>query len=374
MATSGVFGVNREISKGGIVGVNSLAKAGLWTANDTYHNRNGIRLNSFTLGVSSKNGWHRIDAEGNTVTVKGTIDKTSGKHTYFDDKPIYRDIETITMDSLRPNQSMVKIPKFYYKREGTGASEDPYKLWISDTSMPGFDIHPAFMKLGVEVDFFLVGAYACGGAEYDSIVGLAPKVSMDFNTAYSDIATKHGADWNMWNIYQLSAIQMLFLVEFGDPDAQTLIGTGNSSSFTVAANGATDAVYRGIHEFWGNVFQMVYGLRGYLSTTEAEILEPSGSGDFLRTGYTPPAGNESAITAMKLASSTGHSLRPVHIPDGQQAGAASFGDIYWGPAAGFVPYHGGNLQTDAGCGVFSLGLLYAASAFAWDVGVRLAKV
>jgi hypothetical protein len=123
---------------------------------------------AFVIGVSSEGGWHRIDRNEATITVEGSINTSLGKHAYFDDKPIYKDITTVSMSSLRPNQSVVKIPKFYYRRVGTGLTGDPYKLWVADSPLPGFSIHPAFMKNGSPIDYFYVGAYTCGGAEYDS--------------------------------------------------------------------------------------------------------------------------------------------------------------------------------------------------------------
>ena len=327
---------------------------------------------AWVMGVSSEGGWHRIDKNGATITVDGSINTSLGKHTYFDDKPIYRDIATVSMSSLRPNQSMVKIPKFYYKRIGTGVAGDPYKLWVASLPLQGFSIHPAFMKNGSPIDCFYVGAYTCGGAGYDSQAGLAPTVSMKFPTAQSAISTQHGSGWNMWDIYQLAAIQMLALVELGSPDVQTLIGTGHSSGSGAVANGASNSVYRGIHELWGNVWQMVDGFRGVSGSTTAEIFKIDGSRTYVSTGITPAAGSAAAITSVLAHAGTGFDLGAIHCYG--PSGATTWSDAYWGPAAGFVGYHGGTWDGGASVGLVCLYLNYAASYSYSSIGARLAKV
>lgn len=323
---------------------------------------------AWIMGVSSEGGWHRIDAEGEAVTVSGSIDTVRGAHTGFNDASIYRDIQTVVLASSKGPQTLVKVPQFWFKREGTGLAGAPYKLWIASEEVEGFKKHPAFALK----DHFHVGAYACGGNNYDSVAGLAPKVSMDFPTAKAAIPNNHGAGWEMWNIYQLSALQMLFLVEFGNPDAQTLIGGGRSSGTSAVANGASNAVYRGIYEFWANVWQMVDGFRGRTGSTEAEIWNPDGSKAYVATGLSPAAGGTTAITSMVTNKGTGFDLSDVNIYG--QTGAAPFADNYWGPTTGFVAYHGGGWGSGASCGVFALALNDTASASGTCIGCRLAKV
>ena len=60
-------------------------------------------------------------------------------------------------------QVMVEIPKFY--RRYSYAS-NTHQWDISFLPLAGFDVHPAFLKNGVEVDFRYVGAYE--GALYDT--------------------------------------------------------------------------------------------------------------------------------------------------------------------------------------------------------------
>ncbi|MDD4837536.1 MAG: hypothetical protein PHU72_10630, partial [Dethiosulfovibrio sp.] len=322
-------------------------------------------------GVSSEGGWHRIKEDGTPFYLRHDIDNAKGIHRAFTHLAPWAGIETRIITSSAGPQQVVRVPKFWYKRQGTGLAGDPYKLWISGAERAGYVLHPAFAV----VDEFFVGAFACGGDKYESVEGLNPKTNITIGTAQSGITTNHGAGWNMWDIYQLSALQMLYLVEFGDPDAQKLIGAGNSGqswdgTYRATPNGKTNAVYRGIHEFWGNVWQMVDGLRGYSGTTEAEIFRADGSRVFVRTGITPPASYSGS--SMLTNAGTGFDLKAVNMygPGGQ----AHFADSYWGPVNSFMILHGGGWADGSYCGVFSLSLSISVSYLSLSIGSRLAKV
>ena len=322
-------------------------------------------------GVSSEGGWHRIKEDGTPFYLRHDIDNAKGIHRAFTHLAPWAGIETRIITSTAGPQQVVRVPKFWYKRQGTGLAGDPYKLWISGVERAGYALHPAFAV----VDEFFVGAFACGGDKYESVEGLNPKTNITIDTAQSGITTNHGAGWNMWDIYQLSALQMLYLVEFGDPDEQKLIGAGNSGqswdgTYRAAPNGKTNAVYRGVHEFWGNVWQMVDGLRGYSGTTEAEIFKTDGSRAFVRTGITPPASNSGS--SMLTNAGTGFDLKAVNMYG--PAGQAHFADNYWGPVNSFMTLHGGGWSYGSDCGVFCLRLVSSVSGLFLALGSRLAKV
>jgi hypothetical protein len=59
-------------------------------------------------------------------------------------------------------QVMVQIPKFYYKYS-YGSNTHSWNIATVQTT--GYDVHPAFIKDGVEVDFRYAGAYE--GVLYD---------------------------------------------------------------------------------------------------------------------------------------------------------------------------------------------------------------
>ena len=76
----------------------------------------------------------------------------------FNTRPIYKDIETVTIDG----QAMVKIPAFYVKY-GTVPAGRTYagkKMHlVSERALTGYHLHPAFIHDNKEMDCFYIGAY-----------------------------------------------------------------------------------------------------------------------------------------------------------------------------------------------------------------------
>lgn len=117
---------------------------------------------------------------------------------------------------------------------------------------------------------------------------------------------------------------------------------------------------------------MVDGFRGVSGSTTAEIFKTDGSRTYVSTGITPAAGNAAAITSVLTNAGTGFDLGAIHCYG--PSGATTWSDAYWGPAAGFVGYHGGHWGNGASDGLVCLSLAVAASASTSIFGARLAKV
>jgi hypothetical protein len=209
---------------------------------------------------------------------------------------------------------MVEIPRFWYRYSRVG---DVITWEIADRAKPGFTIHPAFIKDGVEVAYRYMGAYdACfldatdgvykSGLNLDnasslfntaedklaSVAGVYPIVGLSRAEARS-MATNNGTGWRQQDFWTSSAVQLLYLIEYGTFNSQAVLGDGNtafgtyppgSSSQTDSphsiagksnslGNGSTDAVsgagsasrdtafmsYRGIENFFGNCWNWVDG-------------------------------------------------------------------------------------------------------------------
>ena len=78
-------------------------------------------------------------------------------------------------------QVMVEIPKFYYRYSYLS---NVHTWDISSHQLPGFKLHPAFMKNGAEVDFRYIGAYE--GILYDASQSV---YTSDYNVIASHSAT-----------------------------------------------------------------------------------------------------------------------------------------------------------------------------------------
>lgn len=221
-------------------------------------------------------------------------------------------------------QVMVYQPKFYYlvcpleyDRQETGYGYHLRKAnyYVSETQRAGFKLHPAFYdKNGNEVDYILMSAYE--GCIYDtsanaylkndeqvadfnndkfaSIAGARPASGLTQNLTRLNIeqmAKNRGEGWHSFGIKTASMEQLLMIVEMGMMNLQTAIGQGvvsitdNSSqscaSFTGStigndtgeavsskdyagtvqtASGKKSICYRGVENFWGNIWKFVYGV------------------------------------------------------------------------------------------------------------------
>lgn len=323
--------------------------------------------------------WTRIDENFNAIDNPGAA--------YFNNHPTYAGIVTQTIDG----QQMVKIPKFWFKA-GTVPS-GPYAgktYWmISDRPVAGFAVHPAFIGPGgTEYDQIWVGKYQAGydGSKATSVAGVATMVSMDFPTARARAYARNTGGvtgFRLWSVYDLSAIQMLASIEMGGLDMQSLIGQGRvsaSSAANVDASDVAQATWRGIVGLWGNVWQMVDGLKrngGNWWRWSANAAGNTTTNDFstgyANTGQSAPTASGYPVTLNTTLLSSG-----VIVPssvDGAQSNGST-GDYFWSNTStdDRIVYHGGAWGDGAYAGLFCLRVSHAPSDAHSSIGCRLAKV
>jgi hypothetical protein len=314
--------------------------------------------------------WQRVDENFNAITTTAAT---------FNNHPTYAGVVAQTIDG----QAMTKVPKYHLKigtvPSGTYAGK---RYWmVSDQPASGFSVHPAFMNAGAQIDQFWVGKYQGtndGDTKLGSVAGLTPLVSIDFPTMQTRATNRNTGGvtgFGLWNIYQLSAIQTLALIEMGGSDSQTLIGQGNvSGSAALAVDNATtaQATWRGIVGLWGNVWQMVDGLQTDASS-KYMIWDKNGNKTYQTTSLTAPTSNYPVT--MATATGTDYDLATVFAAEttNATAGNGTYGDYFY-QAANCVAYHGGHWSFGANAGLFSLDVHHAASDSNTYIGGRLAKV
>ncbi|KKK77816.1 hypothetical protein LCGC14_2849790, partial [marine sediment metagenome] len=213
-------------------------------------------------------------------------------------------------------QVMVEIPKFYYKY----AYNANIHTWeISLTQLDDYILHPAFLKNNVEVDYRYIGAYEGVGYDYSvsdyidhanvaatgwsgttidtsndilSSVNNKNPITDHTRSEFRLIAANRGTGWRQLDFYLLSAIQLLYLIEYAHFNSQNSIGPGrvglsngtwvngsyisegglsnsdgnrsNSVSYSGDADNAEAEfvymTYRGIENFFGNIWKWVDGI------------------------------------------------------------------------------------------------------------------
>ena len=171
---------------------------------------------------------------------------------------------------------MVEIPKFYFKHELNGSKN----TWrIRTTDYAGYQVHPAFIRAGVEVSHRYIGAYdACyldatdsthkSGLNLDdmtgnldlandklaSVSGVYPLVGVT-RAECRTLAANNGTGWHQLDFALWSAIQMLYLVEYGTFSTQSELGDGNvNGSYLSSSTNQTNSPHTiaGASNAWGN--------------------------------------------------------------------------------------------------------------------------
>ena len=230
-------------------------------------------------------------------------------------------------------QVMVYQPKFYYLvcpveydpiDTGIGYHLRKANYYVSEKPRAGFRLHPAFYDAsGNEIDYFLTSAYEgsiydasasayllndeqvmnTGEDKFSSIAGARPASGSSQNLTRPNIeamAQNRGTNWHGDLIKQVSAEQMLMIIEMGMMNLQTAIaqgvvslpwttGSDSTSSYAAATgstaslgngtgraektttyeggvakeytvDGKTSVCWRGKENFWGNIWKFVYGI------------------------------------------------------------------------------------------------------------------
>jgi hypothetical protein len=208
---------------------------------------------------------------------------------------------------------------------------------------------------------------------------------MDFPTARQRAYARNAggvSGFRLWSVYDLSAIQMLATIEMGGLDMQSLIGQGRvsqSSAANVDAADVAQATWRGIVGLWGNVWQMVDGLKrngGTWWRWQYNVPGNTTTSDFA-TGYVNTGRAALTSSGYPVTFDTTLLSAGIIVPatvDGT-ASNGSTGDYFWSNTStdDRVLYHGGSWGFGARAGLFCANAYYAPSAAYSNVGARLAK-
>jgi hypothetical protein len=235
-----------------------------------------------------------------------------------------------TSDLSAPGtQVMVEIPAFWVKTNIAGST----RTWsVSAVPRSGYSLHPAFVAGGETLDHIYVGAYIASvysqseGAYIDglnldnnasrvslsddhlaSVSGRYPMVGLT-RSQFRDLAGNFGdGRWHLEDFWCVQAVQLLYLIEYGNFDSQAMLGSGNDSrSYSGSSDsqadsphesaGRADAIgnesgsgpawvsYRGIEHVHGNCWRWVDGFN--LNDRQSFICDdPSQYADDTQAGY-----------------------------------------------------------------------------------------
>ena len=318
--------------------------------------------------------------------------------------------------------------------------------YISETQRAGFKLHPAFYdKNGNEVDYILMSAYEgciydtsanaylknneqvmdASKDKFSSIAGARPAtgVSQDLTRPnIEQMAKNRGEGWHSLGIKTASMEQLLMIVEMGMMNLQTAIGQGvvnlpwttgsdTTSSYAGATgstaslgngtgratktttyeggkateytvDGKTSICYRGVENFWGNIWKFAYGINFYCEVgkpflgyvcKDFNYAESKKTDNYENIGFALPSEN-GYVSAMGYSTKYDWLFLPSEVKGNS---SLPVGDYYYQNNTwdGYrIARLGGSWVNGSDAGVFYWYLFYGVGYRVRDIGGRLVYV
>jgi hypothetical protein len=352
-------------------------------------------------------------------------------------------------------QVMVYQPKFYYLvcpveydpiDTGIGYHLRKANYYVSGKPRAGFRLHPAFYDAsGNEIDYFLTSAYEgsiydasasayllndeqvmnTGEDKFSSIAGARPASGSSQNLTRPNIeamAQNRGTNWHGDLIKQVSAEQMLMIIEMGMMNLQTAIaqgvisvpwttgsdttssyaattgstaslgnGTGRAEKTTTYEGGVakeytvddkTSVCWRGKENFWGNIWKFVYGINFYYEAgkpflgyvcKDFNYAESKSTDNYENIGFSLPSEN-GYISAMGYSTKYDWLFLPSEVKGNS---SLPVGDYYYQNNTwnGYrIALLGGSWNNGGGAGGFCWSLAYGVGNRSRTIGGRLVYI
>lgn len=318
--------------------------------------------------------------------------------------------------------------------------------YVSERQRAGFKLHPAFYdKNGNEVDYILMSAYEgciydtsanaymlndeqvmdASKDKFSSIAGARPATGVSQNMTRPNIeqmAKNRGEGWHSFGIKTASMEQLLMIVEMGMMNLQTAIGQGvvnipwttgsdTTSSYAGAtgstaslgngtgratetttyeggvatkntADGKTSICYRGVENFWGNIWKFAYGINFYCEVgkpflgyvcKDFNYAESKRTDNYENIGFALPSEN-GYVSAMGYSTNYDWLFLPSEVKGNS---SLPVGDYYYqnNTLDGYrIALLGGSWYGGSGAGGFCWSLAYGVGFRTRSIGGRLVYV
>jgi hypothetical protein len=329
-------------------------------------------------------------------------------------------------------QTMIVVPAFWYKSANFTENTFHYMdFWISDTDIAGFNLHPAFTSDSVNYTRFYIGAFegaatnstggynpgdfsgtninATTGDKLSSVSGVKPMSGYNVTSAtlpvFRILAQNRGVGWGLQNFNQVSAIELMYVVEYGNWNSQSTIGAGVTQISSGTTNmamptGLTAGVganstnlinttgqittvhystgqitypnsYRGVENFYGNIWKWVDGINikaDYMPwIADHDFASNTFAHPYIDTGLTLPS-SDGYVSNLAYGAGLGHGFLPSAV-----AGSSStrIPDYYYRATGNRVAQFGGGWSNGAYAGAFYWHLAAAASSVDRSIGGRV---
>lgn len=277
-------------------------------------------------------------------------------------------------------QVLTIIPEFYYKRYVSDGYE--YVL-ISKDNLDGF----------VKSDKFMIGRYTMSGSSSGvfSRSGYSPLVNTTIAN-FRQYAKNLGSGWQQldWHYFIL---QMLYLVEYADYNAQSKLGAGFTNanntgaiksggcdklgmkSGSAAGNDKSSVIYRGVEDIFGNVWQFVDGIninnyQAYINYNPNTYASDVFTGDYQKLGYVNNSTSGSYVTG--LGYDPKHPLVALATDVGGSSSTYTT-DYYWCANEKRIALVGGSWGGALFCGLWCWFCFHDSANSNIYIGARLLK-
>lgn len=301
---------------------------------------------------------------------------------------------------------MVEIPKFYYKRVKEKDENGEYlpseEIWICKLNLPGYELHPLFIDNGREVNKVFHSAYNPakvndnGGTILRSIAGVLPANNSPRKT-YRNMAKARNTSsdkviWGIEDLICISALQMLYLVEYADTNCQKTVGRGfsastydnmpangscnslNGKSGYIGEDGKSDVSYRGIEGIWGKIYRLLDGANVkdyivYYCNSIKDYDDVSFDGKYKANTYENASRKDKGhVSRLGYNQNAPWLLFPEDVGG---SNATYIPDSYFGASGEKVIMFGGNYNSGYGSGLFYYGCNNGLDTYSINNGTHL---
>ena len=337
-----------------------------------------------------------------------TLDSTTGVITGF-----YGEVTPSTFYG-GTDEVMVQFPKMYYKNPlDPSAGSRHMEPMLSETPRPGYKLHPAWIVNSVERPFIYASAFEASNGTGDklrSIANAAVLVSQT-ETVFRTRAQARNADpssraadglgWQLSDYNTLAALQMLFIIDNATLDSQSKfrgrvdtssacktgytssinvdsagknVDTGNGSGESTQGAGLASFAWRGIENFYGNVYKWTDGIKfnGYrVWIADHGFNDNAVATPYVDTGLDLPAGGWFVLADILYSGTYNYLFLP-------KTASASVDFTTYFCDGNYITHTGLTALLSGGCwdsasyaGAFNAYASVAASHSAADIGGRL---
>lgn len=276
---------------------------------------------------------------------------------------------------------MIRFPKIWwkmYKADGNQyvkyATQQVDSTWKSLAHINS--------RTGVECDYVYISAYLgySDGSKLRSLSGKTPTVSTELAT-FRTLAQSNGANYNQIGFYQLTMLQILYLIRYKNLDSQTALGRGYVDGNTAKTNtggtnskgmyygettGKLQMKFAGLEDFWGNCYYYIDGLKTNSNNDMQIGTEYFNDNGTSATIYPSGIGNTSGY----MSDIQGTTETAFNIKTAGGSDTTRYSDIAY-LSGGYFAVFGGDWNDASSAGAFQLNVTYGAAGYS-NVAARFA--